>query len=66
MNPYAEAEQLFRKSEMFDQFSNPVTIGGPSEMRRFLENRLISTFQLGVATGEMIAEDRAKKRKAKR
>lgn len=65
MTPYVAADNVFRKTDAFKCYSDPLSIGAPPEMRHYLENRIIQAFRMGIAAGEAIATVR-KKRKAKR
>lgn len=61
MNEYALAERAFKSGDAFKQASDPTTLGTPTEMRQYLENRLIDAYKRGVVTGEHIAAERVAK-----
>ncbi len=54
-HPWVEAINTWKASDDFLASANPITLNAPALMRQYLENRLESAFQKGLAAGEEIA-----------
>jgi hypothetical protein len=55
---YGQANHDFMTSEEMKTLADPTSLGASSIHRKFLENRLVRAFQIGIEKGESIAVNR--------